>query len=212
MFSLKYSQNFFIEYLPMYVSCFPGNIRLDENVLKMFISSSSEDAFKASWRRLHQDEYILLSDSLQKTSSSRFQDAFKTPCQNVFKTSSKRLLKRSSRHLQGVLKTFWRRLEDILCDVFARHLENIFKMSSRCLGKISSRHFQDVFKTYHQVSIEHVFETYCENNYLQKNLPGSHFWEVCGYGTKYSRMNSLDILKLLNQFLKTIYEVTRYYY
>ena len=57
-------------------------------------SSSSENVFKTSSRRLDQDQYIRLGH----TSSRRLQ--------NVFKTSSRRLAKTSSRHLQDVFKTY----------------------------------------------------------------------------------------------------------
>ena len=96
-------------------------------------SSSSEDVFKTSTRRLDQDEYIGLThpssedvflikiiiivliirlQDVFKTSSSRrlaksfsrsFQNVFKTPCNNVFRTSSRRL--------QDVFKIHSRRLE-----------------------------------------------------------------------------------------------------
>ena len=43
---------------------------------------------------------------------------------------------------------------------------------------------------------------YCEDDYLQKDLPRSHFWEIYGQGIKFPRVNSLDIPKLLKQFFK----------
>ena len=76
---------------------------------------------------------------------------------------------------------------------------------------MSSRHLQDVFKMYHKVSIQQAFETYCEGDYQQKDLPGPIFWEISGQGTKFSRMNPFDIPKLSKKFLKTLYEVTRHY-
>ena len=79
--------------------------------LRRLSSSSSEDVFKTSSRRLGQDQYIRLG----YTSSRRLQD--------VFKTSSRRLAKTSSRHLQDVFKTFWRRLQDVL----QRYLQDVFK-------------------------------------------------------------------------------------
>ena len=60
--------------------------------------SSSEDVFKTSSRRLHQDQHI----GLGHMSSRRVQD--------VLKTSSRRfqdVLKTSSRHLQDVFKTHY---------------------------------------------------------------------------------------------------------
>ena len=81
------------------------------------------------WRRL-EDVFRL---HLQKTSWSR---PIHSSWPYVFKTSSGRLAitrglaKMSSRHLQDVLKT-----------------------SSRCLQDLLQRYFQDVFKTYHQIKL-----------------------------------------------------------
>ena len=107
----------------------PANICLDEDVLKTswrcLLSSSSEEVFKTSSRRLDGDEYVRLSltssedilvktnifalairlEDVFKTFSRRLEDVFKTswrPPQDVFKTSSRRLEKTSSRHFQGV--------------------------------------------------------------------------------------------------------------
>ena len=135
--------------------------------------------------------------------------------ENVFKTPSRRLClqKTSSRRLDqneyfrlGYMS--WRRFQDVL------------KTSSRRLARTSSwrhpqdvlgRYLQDVFKTYDHISIQHVFEMYCKDDYLQKDLPGSYFWGIYSQGTKFSRMNSLDIWKLLKQFFKTLCKVARYY-
>ena len=130
-----------------------------------------QDAFglrpqKTSSRRLGQDQYIRLA----YTSSIRLQDIFKTSCQvvfktflrrlrDVFKTSSRRFAKTSSRHLQDVFKTFWRRLQD----VFNTSCKDIFKIFSRCFIKLNC-------------SCQQVFEKYCKDGYLQKDLPRSHFW------------------------------------
>ena len=54
-----------------------------------------------------------------------------------------------------------------LGDASSRRLQDV-------LQKRLPRHLQGVFKTYHRVSIQHVFETYCDDDYLQKYLPGSH--------------------------------------
>ena len=133
---------------------FQANIRLDEDVLKTswrrLSSLSSEDVliktnmsvlvFKASSRRLGQDQYIRLghtsSRRLQdvfKTSSRRLQDVLPRCLQDVFKTSSRRLAKTSSRHLQDVFKTFWRRLQDI----FKTSCKDIFKTFSRRIIKLN---------------------------------------------------------------------------
>ena len=96
----------------MDTSIHPANIRLDEDALKTswrcLSSSSSEYVFKASSRRLGQDQNIRLG---YKTSWKRLSRRL----ENVFKTSS--------RHLQDVFKTFWRRLQDVL----QRYLQDFFK-------------------------------------------------------------------------------------
>ena len=127
---------------------------------RRLLSSSSENAFTESSRRLYQDEYICLGHMF----SRRLQD--------VFKTSSKCLAKTSSRHLPDVLKACWRCLENFF-KMSSRCVQEVFKTSSKCIAKISSRHLPDTFKTYHQVklflltrlqdnftSLQDVFETY----------------------------------------------------
>ena len=106
-------------------------------------SESSQQTFvlmKTSWRRLDEEEYILINHTssgqdqyicLIHTSSRRLQDVFKTPCQNVFKTSS--------RHFQDVFKTFSRRLQDVL----QKRLQDVFKTRKYVL-KTSSGRFEDV--------------------------------------------------------------------
>ena len=108
----------------------PENICLDEDVLKKswrcLSSSSSRDVLinsnifasvirfqKTSSRRFNQDQYIRLGHTSSKS------------LEHVFKTSSGRLAKTSSRHLQDVLKTFWRRFED----VFKTSCKDAFKTS-----------------------------------------------------------------------------------
>ena len=140
-------------------------------------------------RRLSQDQYIRLdqdvlkttfktfSRRLAKTSSSHFQDFFKTSLRHlqdvlarrlegVFKTSSRRLAKTYSRHLQEVsqrshqtfvlMKTFWRRLEDVfrllLQKTSSRRLQDVLIKTDIFalvirLQKTSSRHLQDFVKT-----------------------------------------------------------------
>ena len=131
-------------YKNSFSTCFsakiPANIRLDEDVLKTswrrLSSSSSEDVFTTSSRRLGQDEYVRLS---------------LTSSEDVFKTSSRRLGQgqyiclghMSLRCLQDVFNTFSRRPQDIF-KTFWRRLQDIFKTSSRRPAKISSRHFQGV--------------------------------------------------------------------
>ena len=107
-------------------------------------SSSSEDVFKTSTRRLDQDEYIGLTHPFSE-------DVFLIKIiiivliirlQDVFKTSSRRLAKSFSRSFQNVFKT---------------PCNNVFRTSSRRLQDVSQdflkRCLQDVFKTYHQVKL-----------------------------------------------------------
>ena len=49
--------------------------------------------------------------------------------------------------------------------------------------------------------IQHIFEMHREDDYLQKDLTRSHFWEIYDRGTKFPKVNSLDIPK----FLKTVF-------
>ena len=132
-------------------------------------------------RNKSQQIFVLINKSWRRLMFSSSED--------VFITSSRYLHQDEyiSKRFQDVLKTLSRRLA---------------KASSRCLAKRSSRHLQDVFKMYHQVSIKYVFETYCEDDYVQKDLPESHFWNIYDQGVKFSRMNSLDIPKLSKQFSK----------
>ena len=73
--------------------------------------------------------------------------------------------------------TSWRRLQDILLKT-----------------DIFVKRRQDVFKT--EKCLEGIFKT-------SWRRPHDHAY---GYGTKFPRMNSLDIPKLLKQFFKTLYE------
>ena len=103
-------------------------------------SSSSEDVFITSSRRLDEDEHICLShtssENVFKTSLRRFQGVFKTSCKNVFKISSRRL--------QDILKTCSRHLQDVM----PRRLQYAFKTSCKNLFKTSSRCLQDVLERY----------------------------------------------------------------
>ena len=94
-------------------------------------SSSSEDVFKTSSRRLDQDEYVRLS----LTSS---EDVFKTSWSRPIYSSWLYVFKTSSRRFQDVFKT---------------SCKNVFKTSSRRLQDVLQRYLQDVFKTYHQVKL-----------------------------------------------------------
>ena len=90
---------------------FRANICLDEDVLKTsrrrLLSSSSEDVFKTSLKRLDQDEYVRLI-----LMSS--EDVFKTSLRRLGQDQYIRLGHTSSRLLQDVSKTSSRRLANIL--------------------------------------------------------------------------------------------------
>ena len=127
---------------------------------------------KASSRRLDQDEYIRLSH----TSSRCLQD--------IFKTSSRLLQDVFPRHLQDVLK---KRLQDVF-KTSSRRPQHEFKICHQVKLFLLTR-LQDVFKAFSR-GIQHVFETYCEDNYQQKDLPRPHFWEIYGHVTNCRRANS----------------------
>ena len=133
--------------------------------MHIFISNASK--YLPWWRRL-EDVFCL---RLQKTSSRHLdQDQYI------------RFSHTSSRHLQDIFKMSLRRFQDV------------FKTSSRLHAKTSSRRIiklncsrSHVFKT-SSWRIQHVFETYCEGDHLQKDLPRSHFWEIYGQCTKFQRV------------------------
>ena len=92
-----------------------------------------------------------------------------------------------SRHLQDSSK--------YLVGVLQKCVQDVFKMSSRHLQNVLIRRLQNFFKAYHQVKlflflrrIQHVSDTYCKDSYLQKDLPGSYFWEIYGQCTTFSRV------------------------
>ena len=99
--------------------------------VKTSLSSSSEDVFKTSSRRLDKGKYIHLTH---------------TSSEDVFKTSSRRL---DQDQYICLGHTSSRRLQDVL----QKHLQGVFKTSSRHLQDILQRYLQDVFKTYHQVKL-----------------------------------------------------------
>ena len=92
---------------------------------------------KTSSRRLGQEQYICFGH----TSSRRFQDVLKIPCQDAFKRFSK-LLQTS---WKNVFKTSSRRLAKTSCfqNVSKTLCKNVLKTSSRRLVKMSSRRFQE---------------------------------------------------------------------
>ena len=161
-------------------------------------SLSSQNFFKTSSRHLDQDEYIRLGHTSSK---------------DVFQTFSRRLDQDEHIHLS---QTSLRRLQDLsktpskrLAKMSSGHLEDVFKMSHQVKLSLSTR-LQEVIKTFSR-QIQNVFEKYCENNYLQKDLPRLHFWEIHGQGTNFLRVNFLDIPKLLENFFKnTLWSDTFY--
>ena len=145
---------------------------------------------ETSSRRLGKDQYI----RLDHTSSRRLQDLFKTSIllQDVLKTSS-------SRHLQDVLKAFWRRLQ------------GVFKPSSRHLAKASSKRDQDVlqkclqevFKRYHQVKLfllTRLWDVF--SAFLKCTARTVIYWRICLGHTSDKFMVSVETLQDWIKFLK----------
>ena len=166
---------------------FQANIRLDEDVLKTswrrLSSLSSEDVliktnmsvlvFKASSRRLGQDQYIRLGHTSSRRLAKILQYVFKTSYTNVFKTSSRRLQNIFKTSCQDVFKTSSKSLQDVL----QKRLQEIFKTYSRRLAKISSKTFSrriiklTVLVNTSSRSIKHVSQTFfSKDGYLQKDL------------------------------------------
>ena len=143
---------------------------------------------KTSSRRLDQGQYIRLSH----TASGRLQDFFKTSwsLQDVSRTPNKNVLKTSSKRL----KTSWRRLSKMS----SVHLQDFFKIYYQ-LKLFLLIHLQEVCQTSSR-RVQHGFETYLEDDYLWKNLSTLHFWDIYDQGTKYPKVNSLGIPKLLKGF------------
>ena len=86
---------------------------------------SSEDVFKASSRRLGQDQCIRLG----YTSARCLQDVFKASSRRLVKVLIKTNIFALAKRL--VFKTFSRRLQD----VFKKSCKNVFETSSRRLQK-----------------------------------------------------------------------------
>ena len=126
-------------------------------------SSSSEDVFNTSSRRLDQDEYVRLT----LTSS---EDVFKTSSRGLGQDQYIRFGYTSSRRLQDVLKTSSRRLANGLQDIFktsSRRFEDVFKTSSRPLEK----RLQDIFKTSSRriIKLTRLWEAF--NTFLRHSFP-----------------------------------------
>ena len=141
---------------------FPGNIHLDEDVLKTssrhLSSSSSEHVFKTSSRHLDQDEYIRLthtsSEDVFKTSSRRCdQDEYirltQTSSEDVFiKTNIIVLVIRLQDVFKKYCKSVFKTPSSCLQDVFKTSSRRVPKTSCKNVFKTSSRHLQDLFKTF----------------------------------------------------------------
>ena len=144
----------------------PSSRRLGQNEYVCLSLESSEDAFKTSSRRLGQDQYIRLGHR----SSRYLQDVFKTSWQDVFKTFSRRL----------VFKTSWRPHWDVF-KTSARRFKDVFKTSSRYLQDVMQRHLHDVFKAYHQVNLfllTHPLEVF--NTFLRRSFPKTAIYKgIC---------------------------------
>ena len=122
-------------------------------------SSSSEDFFKTSSRRLDQDKYVRFT-----LASSEDIFIFKTFWSRPIYSSWPYVFKMSSRCFESVFKTSSRRLENCLQDIsktFSRRFEFVFKTS-----------FKDIFKTYHQVKLfllTRLWEAF--NTFLRRSFP-----------------------------------------
>ena len=119
--------------------------RLDQGEYICLTHTSSEDVFKTSSGHLDQDHYIRLghlsSRCLQDVFQKRLQDMFKTSSscfEDVFKTSSRPLCK-------NILKTSSRRLQDI----FKMSCKDVFKTFSRRIISLNWKdlrsHFREIY-------------------------------------------------------------------
>ena len=93
------------------------DLLIKANVFALVIHTSSEDAFKTSSRRLHQDQYIRLGHM---------------PCHDVFKTSSKHLQYVLQKRLQDIFRMSFKNVDKIS----SRHFQDIFKKPSRRIHHI----------------------------------------------------------------------------
>ena len=118
------------------------------------------------------------------------------------------------KHLQDVFKTSWsrriyspysyvfrRRLQEVLQkslqDIFKKSLRRL-QTSLRHLPKMLSRRFQDISSSENVLvnkslrRSQHVSKTCPKDVYLQKDLPRSHFWEMYGQCTKFTRVMKIS--------------------
>ena len=107
-------------------------------------------------------------------SSRRYQYILKTSWQDVLKTSSRFIIKlivlinTSSRYLQVVFKTYSTRFRDALRIIYRKIY---LRLSTTIIYRLST--------------------------IIYRKICRQHFWEICGKGTNFSRVNSLNLLKLL---------------
>ena len=64
-------------------------------------------------QQITQQTFVLMKTSWRRLSSSSSEDVFKTSWSRPIYSSCPYVFKTSSRHLQDVLKTFWRRLQAV---------------------------------------------------------------------------------------------------
>ena len=121
------------------------------------------------------------------------------------------------------MKTSWRRLsssssEDVLVKtnifVLAIRLQDVFKTFWRCLQDVFKTFCKDIFKMFSRRIIKlnyscwQVFEKYCKDGYLHKDLPRSHFWEIYGQSTKFARV--IKISQVLVYYFTTHLSTTSF--
>ena len=165
--------------------------------------SLGEDVFNTSWRRLckylHKISRRRLEDQYVCLSYTSWEDVFMAPSRHLDQDKYICLSHTSSTHLPDIFKSFQDVFKTFCQDVvktYSRHLQDALTFRFIIKLKCSCWH---IFRTYSR-RIQHVFERYCEDNYLQKDLCRLHFCEIFGRSTKFPRVKSLDIPKLLKQF------------
>ena len=76
-------------------------------------------------------------------------------------------------------------------DRLESHFQQIFILIEASWRRFFSKFSEDVFKTSSR-RLQHVFETYFEDYYLQKNLPRSHFWEIYDQWIKFPTVKKIS--------------------
>ena len=114
-------------------------------------------------------------------------------------------------------------------DVFmtpSRVLQRFFKTSSRCItwGKLVSlpplqgifrtfsSQLRDVFKMYHwrKKLLQKVFKTQYQDEYLQQIHLGNTSWRIYDHAINFLRVNSINLGKPSESFLRTLYVMTAF--